>query len=341
MAEVFISYSRSDTFFLNLFVKHLREKFDEDILWFDRQIQVGDDWWKTIVNEIAKCSIVIFLISNEALESEPCQQELREALTREKTILPVVTRRLNPQYPGNIVGDLASYLVKTQYIDMSSELTEEGLEPIRDAIQKARTKKFVKRITGYEIIRQISSGGFSQAYLAHQVSLNREVVVHVLLPLSANRSDFISRFEQESRIVARLEHTHIVPIFDFWKDQSGAYMIMRYMSGGNLADKIQNDGAFSVADASRLLDQIARALHTVHANGIVHQDIKSANILFDNYGDAYLTDFGISYDIINKVNLGVDESNTMHGSPRYISPENLQRKEISARSDIYSLGILM
>jgi len=199
----------------------------------------------------------------------------------------------------------------------------------------------MKKIKGYEPIKQIGTGGFGEVYVAKQDVINREVAIKVILPLYANRDDFIRRFQFEAELVARLEHPHIVPLYDYWRDPSGAYLVMRYIKGGNLADRLVTDGAMEPSDAARLLEQIAGALHTAHRNKVIHQDIKPANILLDEDGNAYLTDFGIARDIESNVNLAEDESNTMHGSPKYISPEHLRRKEITPRSDIYSLGLLM
>lgn len=198
-----------------------------------------------------------------------------------------------------------------------------------------------KKIKSYTIQKQIGTGGFGEVYVANQAVINRDVAIKVILPTYANRADFIQRFQYEAELVAKLEHPHIVPLYDYWRDPDGAFLVMRYIKGGNLADRLTTHGSLSVSAASRLLDQIAGALNTAHRNKIIHQDIKPANILLDEDDNAYLTDFGIARDIDGNINLAEDESNTMHGSPKYISPEHLRRKEITARSDIYSLGILM
>ncbi len=198
-----------------------------------------------------------------------------------------------------------------------------------------------RQIKSYTIVKQIGTGGFGEVYVAKQAVINRDVAVKVILPDFANRPDFIQRFQYEAELVAKLEHPHIVPLYDYWRDPDGAFLVMRYIKSGNLADKLITDGALDIASASKLLDQVAGALNTAHRNKIIHQDIKPANILLDDDGNAYLTDFGIARDIEGNINLAEDESNTLHGSPKYISPEHLRRREITARSDIYSLGILM
>jgi WD40 repeat protein/serine/threonine protein kinase len=198
----------------------------------------------------------------------------------------------------------------------------------------------LKQIRGYIDLRLIGTGGFGEVYVGRQEVINREVAIKVILPVHANRADFIQRFKFEAELIARLEHPHIVPLYDYWRDPDGAFLIMRYIRGGSLADKLMQ-GPLDIHTAARLLDQIAGALFVAHRNKIIHQDIKPANILLDEDGNAYLTDFGIARDIESNVNLAQDADNTMHGSPKYISPEHLRRKEITHRSDIYSLGILM
>ncbi|HEX2908746.1 MAG TPA: SUMF1/EgtB/PvdO family nonheme iron enzyme [Phototrophicaceae bacterium] len=118
MAQIFISYSRADRSFLDNFVPLIRKVYGNDCLWYDDDIHGGADWWETILAEIGKCQLFIYLISNEALESPYCQAELREALRLHKLILPVVVRRLNPAYPGNVPDDLKPILARTQYVDL-------------------------------------------------------------------------------------------------------------------------------------------------------------------------------------------------------------------------------
>jgi formylglycine-generating enzyme required for sulfatase activity len=120
MAQIFISYGRSDRPFLDNFVPLLRRVYGNDSLWYDDDIHGGADWWQMILDEIASCDLFIYLISNESLESPYCQAELREALRLNKQILPVVVRRLSPPYPGTIEDDLAAVLRRTQYVDLSS-----------------------------------------------------------------------------------------------------------------------------------------------------------------------------------------------------------------------------
>ena len=118
-----------------------------------------------------------------------------------------------------------------------------------------------KSIKGYELIERIGAGGFGAVYRAYQSTMGREVAVKIILPGYSNRPDFIRRFEAEAQLVARLEHLHIVPLYDYWRDPNGAYLVMRWLRGGSLRDALI-DGPFNLESAALLLDQIASALAT-------------------------------------------------------------------------------
>ncbi len=153
-------------------------------------------------------------------------------------------------------------------------------------------------IRGYELRGEIGAGAFGAVYRAYQPVVGREVAVKVILPQYANEPDFIRRFEAEAQIVARLEHPHIVPLYDYWREPSGAYLVMRYLRAGNLRQALES-GPWSPEATSRLLNQLARALALAHRQGVIHRDVKPANILLDEEANAYLTDFGIAKDTLD------------------------------------------
>jgi serine/threonine protein kinase len=135
-----------------------------------------------------------------------------------------------------------------------------------------------------------------------------------------------------------LEHPHIVPLHDYWRDPEGAYLVMRWLREGSLRDALQN-GPFDLRSAALLLDQVAGALSLAHRNHVIHRDIKPGNILLDEDGNAYLTDFGIAKDL----NLAANSTqpDMIMGSLDYISPEQARSEPVTPRSDIYSLGVTM
>ncbi len=198
-----------------------------------------------------------------------------------------------------------------------------------------------KVIRGYDIKDRIGEGGFGVVYRAYQPMVEREVVVKAIHPLYINDPTFIRNFEAEAQLIARLEHINIVPLYDYWREPSGAYLVMRFLRGGNLMTSLQDNGAWPAAEVAHMVQQIASALAFAHANEIVHQDVKPANILLDEAGNSYLSDFGIALNLKNSLNLAADDDkDIIHGSPAYIPPEQITRSEITPRADIYSLGIV-
>ncbi len=193
-------------------------------------------------------------------------------------------------------------------------------------------------IKGYELGDQIGAGGFGAVYRAHQPSVGREVAIKVILPQHANHPDFIRRFETEAQLVARLEHPHIVPLYDYWREPDGAYLVIRWLRGGSLKDSLER-GAWELPAAARLLDQVTGALAVAHRQGVVHRDIKPANILLDGDGNAYLSDFGIASDPGRTTHDGGDEMTT--GSFAYMPPEQVRNEPPTPAGDIYSLGVVM
>jgi WD40 repeat protein/DNA-binding CsgD family transcriptional regulator len=190
-------------------------------------------------------------------------------------------------------------------------------------------------IKGYTIQDHIGHGAFGMVYRAYQSVVEREVAIKVILPQYANQPDFVRRFETEAQLVAHLEHIHIVPLYDYWRDPSGAYLVMRYLRGGNLREWLAN-GPLAPEQALRVMEQVARALDLAHHHAIIHRDIKPTNILLDEEHNAFLTDFGLA-----KV-MGHESSREgLLGTPEYISPEQVQGQEVSPLSDLYSLGLVL
>jgi WD40 repeat protein/serine/threonine protein kinase len=192
-------------------------------------------------------------------------------------------------------------------------------------------------LKGYTLEERIGHGGFGAVYRAKQPTVGREVAVKIILPSYANNPDFIRRFEAEAHLVARLEHPHISPLYDFWRDPSGAYLVMRYLRGGSVRQSLM-EGAFELNAVSQLLDQIASALDFAHRNEVIHRDIKPENILLDEDGNAYLADFGIAKDLA-EISGSQTGANAVVGSLDYISPEQARSEPVSPRTDIYSLGV--
>ncbi len=194
-----------------------------------------------------------------------------------------------------------------------------------------------RAVRGYQLGERIGSGGFGVVYRGLQTSVEREVAIKLILPHYADHPVFIRRFEAEAQLVARLEHPHIVPLYDYWREPGAAYLVMRLLRGGSL-ETLLADGPLPPHLLLPMFDQIGAALQAAHQADVVHRDIKPANILLDDNHNAYLADFGIAKD----VGLGEPtQGGAVVGSPAYFSPEQIQAEPVKPQSDIYCLGIML
>lgn len=144
---------------------------------------------------------------------------------------------------------------------------------------------FEQTINGYEIGERVGSGGYGEVYRATQLSVKRDVAIKVILPQYASDPKFVADFEAEAKLVAQLENKHIVPLIDYWQDDNGAFLVMRYVSGGSLKDMLEKQGALSLTHTLRLIEQVAEALAVAHEADVVHRDLKPANVLIDQRGN--------------------------------------------------------
>lgn len=197
-----------------------------------------------------------------------------------------------------------------------------------------------RSVRGYQLGELIGSGGFGAVYRAVQPVVEREVAIKIILPEYADHPEFIRRFEAEAQLVARLEHPYIVPLYDYWREPSAAYLVLRLLRGGSL-ESIIKEGPIPLDFAVRIMGQIGSALHTAHRYGVIHRDIKPANIMLDEEENVYLTDFGIAKNLGNPNLENQTEVGAMVGTPSYMSPEQIRSESIMPQADIYSLGILL
>jgi len=192
---------------------------------------------------------------------------------------------------------------------------------------------------GYELRERIGAGGFGAVYRAFQQSVNREVAVKIILPERANNPEFVSRFETEARLIAQLDHLHIVPLFEYWRETNGmAFLAMRWLRGGSLRG-ILRANPLSLETTYRIIDQVGDSLTFAHQRGVIHRDIKPDNILLDEQRNAYLSDFGIAKDTITNVN--ITSTNSAPGTPAYAAPEQVGGGLILPQADVYALGITL
>ena len=191
-------------------------------------------------------------------------------------------------------------------------------------------------IPGYTLIRAIGSGGSADVYLAVQQNLNRRVALKVVKPSLTSDARFGERFKREGRIIAQLNHPHIIPVYDIGEHHNHYYMAMEYLGGGDLREQAPQ---LSLGELLQTLSQVCLALQEAHQQGFVHRDIKPANILFREPGQAVLTDFGIARQSESLTQMTV--TGAMLGTPAYMSPEQINGDPLDGRTDLYALGVTL
>jgi serine/threonine-protein kinase len=190
----------------------------------------------------------------------------------------------------------------------------------------------------YRVAEELGSGAMGVVYRAHDAVLERDVAVKELhAPLSADR-ELVSRFRQEAKTLARLDHPHIVRVFDFLEERGRGWIIMELVSGGDLDGLLRTGGALSVEQAGRLGVLMAGAMAYAHSKGVVHRDFKPSNVLMNESGEPKISDFGLA-KLAQSGEL--TQAGSVLGSPAYMSPEQARGEGAEARSDIYALGAVL
>lgn len=190
----------------------------------------------------------------------------------------------------------------------------------------------------YTILERIGGGGMADVYRAHDKLLDRSVAVKVLRSQFTNDDEFVTRFRREAQAAARLSHPNIVNIYDVGRDEDIYYIVMEYISGETLKDTILREAPVSVEATVRTALEIAEALEHAHQSGLIHCDIKPHNILMTRSGRIKVTDFGIARAVTSTT---MTQTGTIIGSVHYFSPEQAKGASVGAKSDIYSLGVVM
>ncbi|MGH8935593.1 MAG: BTAD domain-containing putative transcriptional regulator [Acidimicrobiia bacterium] len=188
-------------------------------------------------------------------------------------------------------------------------------------------------VPGYEARERIGEGAFGVVWRAYQPSVGREVALKVIRPELASQPPFVRRFEAEARTIARLAHPHIVPLIDFWRDTTSAYLVLALLPGGSLAEAMAS-GPVDPTVARQILRQVGAALDHAHSQGLSHGDLKPANVLLDDAGNAYLSDFGIAARLLDP-----EVVSSLSSAPRYRAPEEAATGPTPA-ADLYALGML-
>ncbi len=194
-------------------------------------------------------------------------------------------------------------------------------------------------VGAYKIIEQLGQGGMATVYKAYHAALDRYVELKVLHPDLNGDPTFTARFQREARVIAKLEHPHIVPVHDFAEYDKYPYLVMKFIEGETLSERLKR-GPLTSAEINDVVDSVGAALTYAHQQGILHRDVKPSNVLIATDGHIYLADFGLAR--IAQSGESTLSSDAILGTPQYISPEQaIGKKDLNEGTDIYSFGIMM
>ena len=205
------------------------------------------------------------------------------------------------------------------------------------------------RLGPYEIVSPIGAGGMGEVYRARDQRLNRTVAIKVLATHLSDRLDLKARFEREAQTLASLSHPHICPVFDVGRQDATDYIVMEFVEGRTLADRLRR-GPVTPDEALRIAIEVADALDGAHRQGIVHRDLKPGNIMLTKSG-AKLLDFGLAKSALNAGALAAASTmaagdpltagGTILGTMQYMAPEQLEGRDADARTDIFAFGSII
>jgi eukaryotic-like serine/threonine-protein kinase len=199
----------------------------------------------------------------------------------------------------------------------------------------------IGRVLGkrYRLVSALGAGASAHVFLAEDVTLQRRVAVKVLQPALVSDEAFLKRFRAEARAVAQLNHPNVLRVFDWGEDTDGPYLVLEYLGGGSLRDILDRGFQLSPAQAAAIGAEAAHGLAYAHARGLVHRDVKPANVIFDDEGRVRIADFGVARALAEAA--WTEPAGAMVGTARYASPEQAEGRRVDGRSDVYSLALVL
>ena len=195
-----------------------------------------------------------------------------------------------------------------------------------------------KQLGPYRVVEPLGEGGMAAVYRAYQPGMDRYVALKILPRHFADDPEFVGRFEQEAKLIANLQHVHILPVHDYGEAEGFTYIAMPYVETGTLAEQLHGE-PLPTSQIKTIIAQVGDALDYAHEREVVHRDVKPSNILIDDRGNCLLTDFGIAKMVAGTTKF--TQTGAIIGTPAYMSPEQILGEDLDGRSDIYSLGIVL
>lgn len=350
---LFISYSKADRDYVALLAARLEQEYSITAWWFEGKQKGGRDYRQEIISRIAAAHAVIVIISAASADSPSVVKEIGFARRLKERTVPVIPLVIGPPTSESpFAGMLESGRVLYDIRDLHCINTRDGSDPlpqIMDSLTPDRHSELSfdaldldpntppnhlagKSIKGYLIDQRVSVTKQSVVFRAVEPSVGRKVAIKVIRPELANQPDYIRRFAEEARRVARLDHPHILKLYTFWRDASGACLVMPWMAGGTL-EQVRREGPLALPRVARMFAQLAAAVGYAHRHGVIHRDLKPANVLRDSNDNVYLADFGIAQGA---------SQDASGFTPGYAPPEQYQDgAPATPQLDIYSLAIVL
>ncbi len=224
----------------------------------------------------------------------------------------------------------------------ATSVSQRSLKPV--AFREEKTVNAVRGgdlLSGrYRLEDKIGEGGMGAVFTAHDAELDRKVAVKLLAAGLVNDAEVLERFEREARLTAKLDHPHIIPIYDVGRHEGRPFIVMKLLQGDSLAGRLRAKGGFTTEETLRLMRQLASGLDYIHAQGFIHRDIKAGNIFVSPEGHATILDFGILR--AKDATTGITRTGMVMGTPHYMAPEQaLGLKDVDHRVDLYALAVVL